>query len=208
MNRSFALRACLLALSGVTIACCCLAAGTRAKCCPAEGRSPGPKVDLFVRLDKATYTPADTIVVDVALVNAGDRDTTVGRYMGPGAYLFLEFRDSAGKKVQSRELRGTPGRLANKRDFIVLGPGYLYGTRLALVPKRGGPGPASSYALAFPPGHDASQNFFFSTPGDYSLTVSYLARDSGRMAGVAAWTGYKESRGVHFSISQPGSAHR
>ncbi|MBM3500206.1 MAG: hypothetical protein FJX74_16235 [Armatimonadetes bacterium] len=94
-----------------------------------------------------------------------------------------------------------PKRLTDPREILQLEPGYVYGVRLRLVPKRKGLLGARYYSLVYPPATEVDQKFFLEAAGDYSLTVTYQAADDGHAAGVAAWVGSVDSNAVPFSIS-------
>jgi len=126
----------------------------------------------------------------------------IDRRISPTTHLQLVFRDSAGRTVKSEQVRAQLALSKDRRDFLELDPGYLYGIRLGLLGKQLAPTGTKYYSLIYPPGNEIGQKFFLSSPGDYSLTVVYAGVDDGHLAGVTAWVGTLKSNKVSFRISR------
>jgi hypothetical protein len=111
---------------------------------------------LVVWTDQGKYSSGNSVKVNAALQNNGDKPVYVDRRMfwtGFGGGLKLEIRDEQGKSLPARALSDAimpPPKEGDTSILVPLDEGFLYGTSVSLLVKD-----------------------FFPKPGRYSIRVIY-----------------------------------
>lgn len=122
----------------------------------AETSSGGQRISLVVWTDQGRYSLGDSVKVNAALQNDGDKPLYVDRRMfwtGFGGGLKLVISDERGKFLPTRALSDAimpPPKEGDTSILIPLDKGFLYGTSVNLLVED-----------------------FFPKPGRYSIRVVY-----------------------------------
>jgi len=122
----------------------------------AESSSAAQPISLVVWTDQGKHSLTDSVKVNAALQNNGDKSVYVDRRMfwtGFGGGLKLEIRDEQRKSLPARALSDAimpPPKKGDTSILIPLDEGFLYGTSVNLLTKD-----------------------FFPKPGRYSIRVIY-----------------------------------
>ena len=113
-------------------------------------------VKMVIRTDRAKYSPRDTLKLNAALENTGDKTVYVDRRMFWTGYtggLKLVITDEQGKSLPARLLGDAlmpPPKDGDTSILVRLEPGFFYGTSMGLIVKA-----------------------LFTKPGRYQLRVIY-----------------------------------